>query len=149
MFSSYKDPVEPYSNLIVGAFRVSDVWMPVVSTSLDLKISTFAAFLPALTDFMSQGLAFTTDATIIMCRRDGVCLFQYFLFHLLSDSSRTEYFRIIQSRRRLWDFPSFVSKCSEGGLLRVNQMDGDTLRIERSDGMLEDEGTMEIRGRLV
>ena len=34
-------------------------------------------------------------------------------------------------------------------MLRANQMDGDTLRIEQSDGMLEEEGTMVIRGRLV
>ena len=66
LFSCKKDPAEPSPALLKeGTVKVTGVKVAGVNAIFDSATSTFTAVLPAVTDFTSLGVVFSSEAVVI------------------------------------------------------------------------------------
>ena len=145
-------PVAPSENLKEGKVAVSRVFIGGKYAVLDAESSTFTVTFPAVTDFSSMNVSFTTDATKIVAGGDRVISSSDVV-----DLSAPLTVRLIQDA--VYQDYTLVARNTGLPVVRVETpnhraitskevwMDGATLRIERPDGKVDYEGAMEIRGR--
>ena len=150
LFSCRKEV--PEKDLVEGNVRVSFVRVNGVNASSNYAEKTFTVILPTETDFSSMDLDFTTDATAIRTgdqqlsgKNTGIDLTQPLTVRFIKDGVYEDYTIIVKNT----GLP--VVRIETPGKKAVTSktvwMDGATIRIERPDGKVDYEGSMEIKGR--
>ena len=150
LFSCRKET--PEADLAEGNVRVSLVRVNGVNAYSNSAEKTFTVILPTETDFSSMELAFTTEATAIRAgsqklteSNTGIDLSQPLTVRFIKGGVFEDYTIIVKNT----GLP--VVRIETPGKKTVTSktvwMDGATIRIEKPDGTVDYEGTMEIKGR--
>ena len=143
---------DPYVDLKEGKVNVYRVSIGGSWASLDPASSTFTATFPAITDFSSMEVTFSSDATDIMAGGKhltptctGVDLSAPLAVRFIQNGVYQEYTLVARNT----GLP--VVRVETPGRKAITSkevwMDGATVRIERPDGKVDYEGATEIRGR--
>ena len=153
LFSCEKDEiVTAGEDLVEGKVSVTTVRINGTNARLDSETGTFTAILPAETDFSSMDIAFVTKANnIYMGSRELASS------NTDIDLSEPRVIRFVQ--KGLYQDYTIVVRNTGLPIVRIetpgkkavtsktNWMDGATIRIERPDGSVDYEGSLEIKGR--
>lgn len=144
--------VDPSVDLKEGKVNVYRVSIGGAWATLDPASSTFTATFPAMTDFSSMEVTFSSDATDIVAggkhltpTSTGVDLSAPLAVFFIQDGVYQEYTLVARNT----GLP--VVRVETPGRKAITSkevwMDGATVRIERPDGKVDYEGATEIRGR--
>ena len=150
LFSCQKE--EPKGDPVEGNVKVSIVRVNGVNAHSNSAEKTFTAILPTETDFSSLDLTFVTEATAISAgsqklteSNTGIDLSQPLTVRFIKGGVYEDYTIIVKNT----GLP--VIRIETPGKKPVTSkttwMDGATIRIEKPDGKVDYEGSMEIKGR--
>ena len=150
LFSCQKET--PTGNLVEGNVKVSYVRVNGVNASSNSADKTFTVILPTETDFSSLDLDFTTEATTIRTgdqqlsgSNTGIDLSQPLTVRFIKGGVYEDYTIIVKNT----GLPVVRIETPGGRAVtsKTTWMDGATIRIEKPDGKVDYEGSMEIKGR--
>ena len=153
LFSCEKDEiVTAGEDLVEGKVDVTNVRINGTNARLNAETGTFTAILPAETDFSSVDLSFATKA-------NGIFMGNQALASSNTDIDLSEPRVIRFVRNGIYQDFTIVVRNTGLPIVRIetpgkkavtsktNWMDGATIRIERPDGSVDYEGSLEIKGR--
>ena len=150
LFSCQKE--KPETDLVEGNVAVSFVRVNGVNAYSNSTEKTFTVILPTETDFSSMDLDFTTDATAIRTgaqelskTNTSIDLSQPLTVRFIKNGVYEDYTIIVKNT----GLP-VVRIETPGGKTVTSKtvwMDGAKIRIEKPDGKVDYEGSMEIKGR--
>ena len=150
LFSCQKE--KPETDLVEGNVAVSFVRVNGVNAYSNSTEKTFTVILPTETDFSSMDLDFTTDATAIRTgaqelskTNTSIDLSQPLTVRFIKNGVYEDYTIIVKNT----GLP-VVRIETPGGKTVASKtvwMDGAKIRIEKPDGKVDYEGSMEIKGR--
>ena len=150
LFSCQKE--KPETDLVEGNVSVSFVRVNGVNAYSNSTEKTFTVILPTETDFSSMDLDFTTDATAIRTgaqelskTNTSIDLSQPLTVRFIKNGVYEDYTIIVKNT----GLP-VVRIETPGGKTVTSKtvwMDGAKIRIEKPDGKVDYEGSMEIKGR--
>ena len=153
LFSCEKDEiVTAGEDLVEGKVDVTNVRINGTNARLNAETGTFTAILPAETDFSSMDLSFATKASSIFMGNQALASSNTDI-----DLSEPRVIRFV--RNGIYQDFTIVVRNTGLPIVRIetpgkkavtsktNWMDGATIRIERPDGSVDYEGSLEIKGR--
>lgn len=151
LFSCQKEDEKP-AEPVKGSVRVASVKVEGVYATLDPETSTFLATLPAVTDFSSLSVVFSTAADVIRCgnqeltiTNNGVDLSEPKVVRFFKEGVYQDYTIAVRNT----GLP--VVRIETPGKRAITSkdvwMEGATIRIELADGTVDFEGDTDIRGR--
>ena len=153
LFSCKKDPAEPSPVLLKeGTVKVTGVKVAGVNATFDSATSTFTAVLPAVTDFTSLGVVFSSEAVVIRAGdkelRDsntGLDLSSPLTVRFIKNGVYQDY--TVQVRNTGLPVVRIETPGRKNITSKTTWMADAALKVELPDGTVDYEGKMEIRGR--